>query len=70
MNERSEEMFTPKRVEENRSNDVGYTNISVSDVMESVNNQRSIPTKQIKSDHRKVDAKGSEKGATNVSEEY
>ncbi|GAU41730.1 hypothetical protein TSUD_349910 [Trifolium subterraneum] len=34
-----------------------------------LNNQRSIPAKQIKSDHRKVDAKESEKGTTSVSEE-
>ncbi|PNX94553.1 neuroguidin, partial [Trifolium pratense] len=49
-----------------RSNDVGSTDISVLDVMDKVNNQRSTPAKQIESDHGKVDAKGSEKRATHA----
>jgi len=52
-----------------KTDDVKFTDRSVSDVTEKLGNQRSIPVKQIESNHEKNDSKGSEKREMNVAEE-
>lgn len=52
-----------------KSDDVKFTDRSVSDITEKTNNQRSIPVKQIESNHEKNDLHGSGKREMNDAEE-
>lgn len=52
-----------------KSDDVKFMNRSVPDVKEKTNNQRSIPVKQIESNHEKNDLHGSEKREMNDAKE-